>query len=338
MKTSILVMKPYCREVLWGGERLHTDFGFDIPSAHTGEAWLVSAVGEAQLSATDTMASYPFPGESVVSGGPFDGYPLSRLFAEHRELFGDLKGDAFPLLIKLIDAEDDLSVQVHPDDAYAREYEGVPFGKNECWLILDAAPKGTIIAGHTAPDRASLKKMIEEKDWAHLLCRQDVAPGDFLFIPAGTVHALCRQTLLLEIQQTSNLTYRLYDYDRLQDGAPRPLHIEKAIDVITCPQEVHPVRDERTAQEKTKAPVRTLLKNDLFVIEELYVTPDDGDLRFHPSSPYFTAVCVVDGEGEVLDESESPLSLKKGTVFLATAFCKSLVLRGRLRLVTAAVG
>ncbi|MBR0163078.1 MAG: mannose-6-phosphate isomerase [Lachnospiraceae bacterium] len=335
----VLFMRPYCREVLWGGTALRDSFGYEIPSAHTGEAWIVSAVGEALLAPDDTRAPFPYPGESCVLGSSFDGMPLSVLYRERRDLFGGLPSDTFPLLVKMIDAHDDLSVQVHPDDAYAQRTEGVPYGKNECWYILDHTPGASIIAGHSAKDRETLTRMIREGDWAHLLKKQEIHTEDFFYIPAGTVHALLRGTLLLEIQQTSNLTYRLYDYDRMQNGKKRDLHIEKALDVITCPQEVAPLPSGTGALPSGRDSCRILLSNRLFRIEEWTMPDLHGGFPFLIRSPRFEIFVITEGQGHVHYGARMQHSsdIKKGDVFIATAYCDMLRFFGAMKCVTAAI-
>ncbi|MBR6172525.1 MAG: mannose-6-phosphate isomerase, class I [Eubacterium sp.] len=217
---EILRMKPVFKEAIWGGTRLRDDFGYDIPSDHTGECWAVSAHPD---------------GEGSIDGGTYNGTPLSRLWASHPELFGNLPLDRFPLLTKIIDANGDLSIQVHPDDVYAAEHENGSLGKMECWYIIDCKEDATIVIGHNARTREELREMVEQGRWTELIREVPIKKGDFFQIDPGTVHAIKAGTLILESQQSSDITYRLYDYDRLQNGKPRPLHIEKSLDVIEVP-------------------------------------------------------------------------------------------------------
>ena len=213
-------MKPIFKEAIWGGTRLHDDFGYDIPSDHTGECWAVSAHPE---------------GVSSVDGGTYDGMLLSDLWEQHPELFGNIPSDRFPLLTKIIDANGDLSIQVHPDDSYAAVNENGSLGKMECWYIIDCVPDATIIIGHNARTREELKAMVDEGRWSELIREVPIKKGDFFQIDPGTVHAIKAGTLILESQQSSDITYRLYDYDRLQNGKPRQLHIKQSLDVIEVP-------------------------------------------------------------------------------------------------------
>ncbi len=217
---DIIKLSPVFKETIWGGKKLRDIYGYDIPSDHTGECWAVSAHEN---------------GDCKVSGGTYEGMYLSELWSEHREIFGGMKGDRFPLLTKIIDANDDLSIQVHPDDEYAYKNENGSLGKTESWYVLDCSEDSTIINGHNATSHEELAQMIRDKKWNELLREIPVHKGDFLQIIPGTIHAIKKGTMVLEIQQSCDIIYRLYDYDRLSDGKPRPLHIRKSLDVINVP-------------------------------------------------------------------------------------------------------
>ena len=213
-----IFLEPVFQEKIWGGDRLRTSFGYDIPSGHTGECWAISG--------------HP-GGDCRIKGRP--GQTLGGLWREERALFGGLAGEGFPLLVKLLDAREDLSIQVHPDDSYARLHENGASGKTECWYILDCDPDATIIIGHHARSPRELREMVEGKRWGELLREVPVRPGDFFQIDPGCVHSIRGGTLLLETQQSSDVTYRFYDYDRLSEGRPRPLHIEESLAVTQSP-------------------------------------------------------------------------------------------------------
>lgn len=216
----VIFFKPVFKETLWGGKKLSTAFGLDIPSEKTGECWGISA--------------HP-NGESTVLSGPYGGWSLSRLYESNRELFGHHPAETFPILVKLIDAQQDLSIQVHPDDARAKALGS--FGKTECWYILDAENQTDMVIGHHASSREAFVRMVEDNAYEALVNRFKVHAGDFFYIPAGTLHAICAGTLLLEVQQSSDITYRFYDYDRLENGKKRPLHLEAAIEAVTIPDQ-----------------------------------------------------------------------------------------------------
>ena len=221
---QMIFLSPVFKQVIWGGRKLKDSFGYEIPGDDTGECWAISAHEH---------------GDCRIEEGYYKGKTLGTLYKECPELFGKAGGNTekerFPLLIKLIDARDDLSIQVHPDDAYAMKNENGSFGKMECWYILDAEENSKIVFGHNAHTKEELKEMINDKRWKDLIREVPVRKGDFVMIRPGTVHAIKGGIMLAEIQQNSDVTYRLYDYDRLSDGKPRQLHIEKSIDVINVP-------------------------------------------------------------------------------------------------------
>jgi len=192
---------------------------------------LGSAFHELIWGTEDWLISAHQNGESKVIGGKFDGKKLSDLFKENKEIFGNIESNEFPLLIKIIDAKTALSIQVHPGDEYARKHEN-SLGKTECWYILDEKDSD-IIVGQKAKSREEFQKAIDEKKVMDIMDVMDIKKGDFFYIPAGTVHAIRDNTKILEIQQSSDVTYRLYDYDRKdKDGNLRELHIDKSLDVI----------------------------------------------------------------------------------------------------------
>ncbi len=284
---EILRMKPIFKEAIWGGKRLHDDFGYEIPSDHTGECWAVSAHPD---------------GEGSIDGGTYDGTPLSKLWEDHPELFGNLPLDRFPLLTKIIDANGDLSIQVHPDDTYAGEHENGSLGKMECWYIIDCVPGATIIIGHNAKTREELREMVEGGRWKELIREVPIKKGDFFQINPGTVHAIKAGTVILESQQSSDITYRLYDYDRLQNGKPRPLHIEKSLDVIEVPfveRRADPPAGDSWMKQLYSCKYYKIWKGDL-----------DGKETLVQNEPFMIG-SVLSGEAVISGES-----FKKGDHFI----------------------
>ncbi len=216
-----IFLAPIFKETVWGGDKL-ADFSFDIPSSHTGECWCV--------------CGHPH-GDSLILNPEFGGITLSQLWQKDRSIFGNYDRTSFPLLTKIIDAKYDLSIQVHPDDKYAYVHENKSLGKTECWYVLDCRENSSIVIGHNARNREELKSMIENNRWKDLIREVPVHKGDFFFIEPGTVHAIKAGTMILETQQSSDITYRLYDYGRFYNGQLRPLHIKESLDVIKCPFE-----------------------------------------------------------------------------------------------------
>ena len=225
----LLRIQPVFQEKIWGGERLRTVFRYDLPGDHIGECWAISG--------------HP-NGDCTILNPEFRGMMLGTLWNTRRDLFGYRKDAAFPLLVKIIDAKEDLSVQVHPDDSYAMRHENGSLGKTECWYVLDCDPDATIVYGHNARTREEMERMIRENRWNEQLREVPVRKGDFFQVDPGCIHALKAGTLILETQQSSDVTYRLYDYGRLQDGKPRRLHIEKSLDVATIPHRTGKIRQK----------------------------------------------------------------------------------------------
>lgn len=211
---------PACKDYLWGGQRLKTDFGIQSGLNPLSEAWVLSCHPD---------------GPSVLADGPDRGMTLRAwLDKAGKEALGTAceAFEDFPMLIKLIDAKKDLSIQVHPSDAYALEHEG-QYGKTEMWVVLDAEPGASLYYGF---DReVSLEEFssrVSDGTLTEVLRKVPVKPGDVFFIPSGTLHAIGAGLVIAEIQQNSNVTYRVFDYGRLgADGKPRALHVEKALAV-----------------------------------------------------------------------------------------------------------
>lgn len=281
---DIIYLKPVLKECIWGGNRLASDFGYDAPSEHTGECWGISAHAN---------------GDCKVAGGQFDGITLSELWDEHRELFGNIDGERFPLLIKIIDAKDDLSIQVHPNDEYAKVNENGSFGKTECWYILDCEPDSTIVIGHNAKDHAEMKDMILNHRWNDFIRVIPIKKGDFFQINPGCLHAIKGGTLLLETQQNSDITYRVYDYDRLSNGKLRELHLEQSIAVIEAPFVPCDVSSEPVMHDSYT--LQKFITCDYYTVEKLDV---NGAATFLQDKPFIN-MSVIDGNGTINDEHVS---------------------------------
>lgn len=308
--TDLLFMEPVFHGKIWGGRKLEEMYGYDIPDGPVGECWGISA--------------HP-NGDCKVAGGPLAGAYLSEVWSEHPELFGERAADRFPLLIKILDATDDLSVQVHPDDAYAAEHEDGSLGKTECWYVIDCDDDATIIVGQRAASRDELAAAIEDGRWSDVLNEIPIHPGDFFQIDAGTVHAIKRGTVILETQQSSDVTYRLYDYDRRQDdGTLRELHIEKSLDVVDYGATA-PSTGDITAPEVDG--VTRLVSCDAYTAERLFV---DGELEYPVAAAGAPFLCatVITGEGTV-----NGAPVQAGTHFVATAACDALDLKGAMTLI-----
>ncbi|WP_416147203.1 mannose-6-phosphate isomerase, class I [Salipaludibacillus sp. HK11] len=311
---DILLLNPVLKEKIWGGSKLKEHFGYEISSDQTGECWGISGHGN---------------GTNTVVNGQFKGKSVRQLWENHRELFDNEEGDEFPLLVKIIDAQDDLSVQVHPDDQYAKEHEGYAFGKTECWYILDSEPGAELVLGHSANSREELKQQVNEKKWDELFRRVSVKAGDFVYVPSGTVHAIGSGVLLLEIQQSSDITYRFYDYDRPgQDGKMRELHIDDSIACSMVPHE--DAKLDRPLWKEEGLVVEQLIKEDYFTVHKWTLEKNLGSLK--RSNTSYQLVSVIDGAGQIQTE-ESVHLVKKGDHFIIPSGVNHYELTGDLVLV-----
>ncbi len=217
---DMIFLKPIFVEKVWGGTRLKDYYEYKLDSDNVGECWAISAHKN---------------GDCEILNTEFRGYTLSKLYKERPELFGGHSQEEFPLMVKILDAKDDLSVQVHPDNEYSKRVEN-QYGKTECWYVLECDEGASIVMGHHARDKSEAAELIRSGKWDEFLNIIPIKNGDFFFVEPGTVHAIRKGTLIYELQQSSDVTYRLYDYNRLENGTTRELHIEKSIDVITAPQ------------------------------------------------------------------------------------------------------
>lgn len=311
MVAEPMFLEPVFQERIWGGTALRDRFQYEIPSERTGECWAISG--------------HPH-GQSVVKNGTYAGQPLGELWNTKRELFGNLEGKIFPLLVKILDANDDLSVQVHPDDDYAGQYENGELGKTECWYVIDCKEGAEIIYGHTAKTKEELRAQIESGNWEELLRRVPVKPGDFFFVPSGTIHALGEGMLVLETQQSSDTTYRVYDYERVdKDGKKRELHIEKSIAVTTVPH-VDP-EINITVEKKQDAEITTFIKGEYFSV---YKWDINGHIDAKQDEP-FLLFSVLDGEGELIVTGKT-YSLAKGEHFILPTVVNDFAITGKLEL------
>jgi mannose-6-phosphate isomerase len=261
-----LLFKPVLKDYIWGGRNLQRILGRELPEGNIAESWEIAAHND---------------GVTIVSNGPFAGMSLFEL---HRQLGLSLIGrrnqwaharNKFPLLIKLLDAHDKLSVQVHPGDEYALAHEGNELGKTEMWVILHAEPDAAIILGvrqNTNPEL--FRQAIHDGSLESYLHRLSIKTGDYVCVPSGTVHAILGGALIVEIQQNSNTTYRLYDWGRRQqDGHKRTLHVDKALEVIDFNQIEPPMQSPSPLPAKLNGShdiqCWLLCKNQYFTTEQI---------------------------------------------------------------------
>jgi len=294
---AILKLKPGYKEYLWGGRKLMLDYGKDYQGDKLAETWELSCHPD---------------GPSILENGEYAGETLSEyILMEGKKVIGT-KGrryDQFPLLIKFIDAKDDLSIQVHPDDAFALETEG-QYGKTEMWYIADCEEGASLYYGFSKEvSKEEFAERIEKKTLLEVLNKVEVKKGDVLFIEPGTIHAIGKGNVIAEIQQNSNVTYRVYDYGRKDaDGKERDLHIEKAMQVTKRV----PIMRRRTFEPH-------IVSCDYFTVDKIVL---DGQLmkkifgEIDKSS--FASLLILEGSGTVRSHEEE-LAVKKGDSIFITA-------------------
>lgn len=293
-----MLLKPVGKDYLWGGTRLREEYNKEIDLTPLAETWECSVHPD---------------GPSVVRNGVFQGRTLAEVLKLHPEFLGEKvpSGTGLPILVKFIDAEKDLSVQVHPDDSYAREHEGQN-GKTEMWYVVDAKPGTTLVHGFAHSVTAEqLKDAVRTGTMSKHLQKVPVRRGDVFFTPSGTVHAIGAGSVIIEIQTSSNVTYRVYDYDRLdKNGEKRELHLEKAVQVMN-------MKPGRTARQMPRA-IRyypgysreLLCRCEYFETEKIGVTKE---FFFPGDQTSFQILLCADGEGNLMTtRTGEPLDLKKG--------------------------
>ena len=303
-------LKAPVKDYIWGGTKLRELFGKE---------------GGDRLAESWELSCHP-DGECYIEGGEFDGMKLSDFVNEHPEAVGAgfKSGDSFPVLVKLIDAKNDLSVQVHPNDEYAHKYEN-DNGKTEMWYVIDAAPDSELIYGFNEElSKEDFRKAIENNTLMEKLRRVPVKQGDVFFIEPGTLHAIGKGILIAEIQQSSNVTYRVYDYGRLgADGKPRPLHIEKALEVTNT----KPLDPERPVYGLELDGVVTQLLADCqyFNVNRHRLIKE---LELYADKNSFAHVLMIGGSGGELVADNYKLELTMGSSVFVPAGTGAFAIKG----------
>lgn len=310
MYNEPIFLKPVFKERIWGGSSLQREFGYDIPNELTGECWGISAHAN---------------GPNEIINGPLAGQTLSTAWNNHRELFANHQSTDFPLLVKILDANNDLSVQVHPNDHKAQQLEGETYGKTECWYIISAEEDAEIIYGHHASSKEQFEEMVQQGQWDDLLTSVKVKAGDFFYVPSGTIHAIGKGMMILETQQSSDRTYRVYDYDRTDaQGNTRELHIDKAIEVSTIPHV--DANFGRVVRSKLGFRGETLVSEDNFTV---YKWEIDGEVE-ETNRDNFLLVSVIDGDGTVVTVDHHQSRIKKGDHFIIPSTINAFQLEGKM--------
>lgn len=310
-----LVFKPIVKDRIWGGTKLHSLLNKEIITQTTGESWEISAV----------------PGDvSVVVNGNFAGSSLSELISDYPvEMLGTKVhgqfGTEFPLLFKFLDAKEDLSIQLHPNDELAKKRHN-SFGKTEMWYVMQADPGAEIIVGFKEKSSADeYLYHLENKSLPSILNKISVKKGDVFFLETGTIHAIGAGTVIAEIQQTSDITYRVYDWDRVDaQGNARELHIEQALDAITY-DVVASKKKYETAVNKSNP-----------VVDCAYFTtnviPLDGKMNFTKDGTSFTVLVCTEGDFSVVTHSGSVFAFALGDTVLLPATLTDFELVGKATL------
>lgn len=312
MNLSPVKLTPAIKDYIWGGRKLIEDFNKQTALCRAAESW--------------ELSTHP-DGPSVISDGEFKGLTLPEYIEKNG---ADVIGarakqfDFFPILIKLIDAKENLSIQVHPNDEYALENEG-EYGKTEMWYIVDCAEDAYLYYGlNRTVTKEEFLKRISENTVLEILNKVPVHKGDVFFIPAGTIHAICGGIVICEIQQNSNTTYRVYDYNRLgTDGKPRELHVDKAAEVSLLepsPEYIRPAAD-------------TLASCKYFTVKRLSCI---DKLILDISDECFQSIIVLDGEGS-LTLGSSVLQLSKGDSVFIPAQNSKYTLEGNFEFILSCV-
>ena len=316
-----IFLRPTGKDYLWGGSRINDEFGKGIALEPLAETWECS--------------THP-DGPSHAVGGQFDALSLTDILKAHPEFLGTHpeSGDGLPILIKFIDAKKDLSVQVHPTDEYAAVHEKGQRGKTEMWYVLDAAKGAKLVYGLSRDVTPEvLRRSVENGTVETYLQTIPVAKNDVFFIEAGTIHAIGAGALIAEIQESSNLTYRLYDYDRVdKDGKKRPLHIEKALAAANLRSSAEPVQPMRVLRYQPGCARELLCRCRYFEVYRMLVNTERRQkVTFRADPVSFRVLLCVDGCGTVSFGSRI-YNIYKGDCLFVPADSVEMCLHGQLQL------
>ncbi len=316
VKLYPLLFEPVFKEKLWGGRKLEKILNKKLPpEISIGESWEIS--------------DHP-DGPSIIANGHFKNMTLSELKNmlgktlmgnKYVERYHDKR---FPLLVKFIDSEDLLSVQVHPDDEYTKKNNLLDSGKTEAWYVIWADNDAFLYKGFNKTlSKEEFVKALSEKKLSRYLNKVPVKTGDIIFLPPGTVHAIGKGIIICEVQQSSNITYRIYDWDRVdKNGKPRELHLKEALEVMNLSKELKGKEEKKLLSEKKEYKKYLLIKNNYFIMQELVIF-ETTSFKFSPD--YFKMMMIIEGNGNFLYDNEK-LPYEKGNSFLIPAYLKELTL------------
>lgn len=315
---------PVGKDYLWGGNRLNDDFSKGIDMKPLAETWECS--------------THP-NGMSIVGSGEHAGELLKTVLSQSPEYLGthSQKNAELPVLIKLIDAKENLSVQVHPDDDYANKVENGQKGKTEFWYVIDATKDAQIVYGfHHDCDRLTIEKSIENGTLEYYLQKIPVKQDDVFLIKSGTVHAIGAGTLVAEIQQCSDLTYRLYDYDRTdKNGKKRELHIEKALDVTNMKAASEPKQPMRVLKFSPGCAIELLERCQYFQVERMLINTERirEMVSFQTDELSFKVLLCIGGCGAISFEKER-INIFKGDCIFVPSDSVNIKLHGKMQILS----
>lgn len=328
MERKPFLLKPAAKDYLWGGSRLNDDFAKGIDMTPLAETWECS--------------THP-DGPSVISSGEFEGMELAELLKRFPEFLGThplsnpyLQKGELPILIKFIDAKKELSVQVHPDDAYARKVEHELFGKTEMWYVLDAAKDAKLVYGfYHDMDKEKLRCSLEQGTVEKYLQKVKVHKDDVFFIESGTVHAIGAGALIAEIQENSNLTYRMFDYNRRdKNGNLRELHVDKALDVVNLKKSSEPRQPLRLLKYQRGWATELLCRCQYFQVERMLLNTEAcremADFQTNESS--FQVLLCTSGCGLLMYGGTGALQFFKGDCIFVPAGSVPIKIHGNAQL------
>lgn len=312
------LLRPSGKDYLWGGQRLNTEFEKNIDMNPLAETWECS--------------THP-DGSSTVASGEFVGQSLVDVIASHPEFLGTRhEGETeLPILIKFIDAKRDLSVQVHPGDGYAKEYENGQLGKEEMWYVLDASRDAKLVYGlHQDCTEEEIRESIENGTLGKYLQTVPVKRDDLFFIQSGTIHAIGAGCLIAEIQENSNLTYRLYDYNRVgKDGKKRPLHVDKAMKVAKLTSSAEPKQPMRVLKYRQGVASELLTRCKYFEVHRMLVNTERRQtVHYQADDLGFRVLLCINGCGNISFGSEM-LQFYKGDCIFVPASSDALTIHGQ---------
>lgn len=315
-----LLLRPSGKDYLWGGKRLNDEFAKNMDMRPLAETWECS--------------THP-DGPSFVVGGEFDGQSLAKVLKEHPEYLGThpITRGELPILIKFIDAKQDLSVQVHPDDDYAREHEGGQLGKTEMWYVLDAAKGAQLVYGlRHDTDAEALRKSIADGTLEKNLQKIPIQKNDMFFIEPGMIHAIGAGALVAEIQESSNLTYRLYDYDRVdKNGRKRQLHVDKVLAVANLKSSAEPRQPLRVLKYRQGVASELLCRCKYFEVHRMLINTEHRQtVHYRADSVSFRVLLCVNGCGVITDTDEM-IRIYKGDCIFVPADSVELSLHGTMQ-------